>query len=145
MPLRLEGELAFSVDGPGGATTGTARGDGALLSVRADDPVVAWDALAGAAPRGTRALAALADHLAEQGLSVRVTGPAGRLATVGAAADSAVGRAVTGSRRVQPGSPRALRPLLLAQVRARARRSRSVLLGVVGAGALAAWRRRTRH
>jgi hypothetical protein len=59
----------------------------------------------------------LADQLAAEGLSVEVTGPAGRLATIGAAADSALGRAVTGSRHVQPGRPSALRPLVLSQVR----------------------------
>jgi hypothetical protein len=71
-----------------------------------------------------------------------VTGPAGLLATVGAGADSALGRAVTGSRHVQPGRPTALRPLVLAQVRRGARRRRSLLLALAALAVLAARRRR---
>ena len=142
MPLRLEGELSFSVDGPLGSTTGTARADGTVLHVRAEDPVAAWDAVAGAAPSAAGGLGALADQLAEEGLSVQVTGPEGRLATVGAGADSALGRAFTGSRHVQPGSPSALRPLVVSQLRQGARRRRSLLLALAAVVVLAERRRR---
>ncbi len=142
MPLRLEGELSFTVDGPLGSTTGTAHADGTVLHVRAQDPVAAWDAVAGAAPSGAGALGTLADQLAAEGLSVEVTGPAGRLATVGAGADSALGRAVTGSRHVQPGSPTALRPLVVSKLRQGVRRRRSVLLALAAVAVLAARRRR---
>ena len=142
MPLRLEGELTFTVDGPLGSTTGTARGDGTVLRVRAEDPVAAWDAVTGAAPSAAGGLGTLADQLAADGLSVEVTGPAGLLATVGAGADSALGRAVTGSRHVQPGRPAALRPLVLSQVRQGVRRRRSLLLAIAAVAVLAARRRR---
>ena len=143
MPLRMEGELSFTVDGPQGSTTGTAHADGTVLHVRAEDPLAAWDAVAGAAPSAAGGLGILADQLAAEGLSVQVTGPRGRLATVGAGADSALGRAVTGSRHVQPGSPGALRPLVLSQVRRGVRRRRSLLLAIAAVAVLVA-RRRTR-
>ncbi len=143
MPLSLDGTVAFTVDGPGGSTGGTLVGDGPVLRVAADDPVVAWDALVGAAPRGPRALAELADALHSGGMTVEVSGPRGRLATVGAGADSALGGLVTGSRRVSPGSPAALRPLALAQLRRTARTRRGVLV-VLAAVAVVLLRRRLR-
>ena len=142
MPLRLEGELSFTVDGPRGSTTGTAHGDGSVLRVRAEDPVAAWDAVSGAAPSAAGGLRELADQLAAEGLSVEVTGPAGRLATVGAGADSALGRAVTGSRHVQPGRPSAMRPLVLSQVRQGVLRRRSLLVALAAVAVLATRRRR---
>lgn len=133
MPLSMQGGLAFTVDGPGGATAGHVVGDGAVLRVRADDPVAAWDASVGSVSTGPAALRALADALAEQGLSVEVAGPQGRLALVGAEADSAVGRLVTGTRRVQLGRPVALRPLAVAQARRSLppRRRATVVLAVL--------------
>jgi hypothetical protein len=142
MPLRLEGALSFTVDGPQGSTTGTAHADGTVLHVRAEDPVAAWEGVAGVAPSASAGLGALADQLAAEGLSVEVSGPAGRLATVGAGADSALGRAVTGSRHVQPGGATALRPLVLSQLRQVARRRRSLLLALAALTVLAVRRRR---
>ena len=144
--LRLEGSVAFTVEGPGGSTSGTAHGDGAVLRVRADDPVAAWAALAGAAPTGADALGRLADLLHGEGLAVQVSGPDGPLATVGAGADSALGSAVSGTRHVQPGRLGALRPLVAAQLsRVAARRRRSLLLAVLAGAALAVRRRRGAH
>ena len=117
MPLDLQGGLTFTVDGPGGSTSGTVTGDGAVLRVRAQDPVAAWDGLLDSVSTGPAALRQVADALAGEGLSVEVSGPDGRLALVGATADSGVGKVLTGSRRVQLGSPTALRPLAVAQVR----------------------------
>ena len=117
MALDLQGGLSFSVDGPGGSTSGTVVGDGSVLRVLADDPVAALDGVLGSVPTGTAALRAIADSLAEQGLAVEVSGPDGRLALVGAGADSAIAKALIGSRRVQLGSASALRPLAVAQVR----------------------------
>lgn len=117
MPLDLQGGLTFSVDGPGGSTSGTVTGDGAVLRVLAQDPVAAWDGLLGSVSTGPAALRAVADLLAEEGLSIEVNGPGGRLALVGAQADSALGGAVLGSRRVQLGGVSALRPLAVAQAR----------------------------
>ena len=117
MPLSLQGGLTFTVDGPAGSTCGEIVGDGPVLRVRADDPVVAWEASVGSVSTGPSALRGVADALAGEGLSIEVTGPRGRLALVGAGADSPVGRRLLGSRRVQLGSPAALRPLALAAVR----------------------------
>ena len=117
MALDLQGGLSFTVDGPGGSTSGTVAGDGAVLRVHADDPVAAWDGLLDSVSTGPSALRAVAGALADEGLSVEVSGPRGRLALVGADADSPVGRVLLGSRRVQLGSPAALRPLAVAQAR----------------------------
>ena len=141
--LHLEGTVEFTVDGPLGSTTGRARGDGAVLRVSTEDPVVAWDAVAEAARGGASALGRLADALHEQGLAVEVSGPQGVLATVGAGAESVVGRAVTGSRHVRPGRPAALRPLVVAQLRSGARR-RGPLLAALTTVVLLAARRRAR-
>jgi hypothetical protein len=136
--LRLAGSVAFEVDG----SRGTATGDGDVLRVTADDPAAAWDAVAGSVPTGV--LGRLADALHREGLAVEVSGLDGVLATVGAGADSAVGRAVTGSRRVQPGRPAALRPLVVARLtRTVTVRRRALLLGLLAA-ALVAVRRRAR-
>ena len=140
--LRLEGTVTFTVDGPRGSTTGAARGDGPVLRVSTEDPVATWDAVAGAAP-GASALGVLADALSAQGLAVEVSGPHGVLATVGAGADSPLGRVVTGSRHVQPGRPAALRPLVVSQLRSGVRRRRPLLLALA-AGVLLALRKRAR-
>ena len=136
MPLHLSGAVAFTVDGPGGSTAGTVEGEGAVLRVQADDPVAAWSG------QDTGALGRVAEALHAQGLSVEVTGPGGRLATVGAGADSALGRLLTGSRRVAPGRPAALRPLVLAEGRRRVRTVRGPLLLAVAAVAVLVVRRR---
>lgn len=127
-PLRVEGSLAFTVDGPRGSTGGLLVGDGAVLYVSADDPSAVWDAAVAGAPRAQGGLSAVADLLAESGLSVEVDGPAGHVATVGAGVDSVLGRVVAGSRRVRPGRPAALRPLVVAQVRQAVGGPRTVLL-----------------
>jgi len=132
MPLDLQGGLSFTVDGPGGSTSGTVAGDGAVLRVHADDPVAAWDGLLGSVSTGPAALRRVAGALADEGLSVEVSGPRGRLALVGADADSPVGRLLLGSRRVQPGALAALRPLAVAQ----ARRSLTPRRGAALAGLL---------
>ena len=142
---RLEGAVDFTVDGPLGSTSGRARGDGSVLRVSTQDEIVAWDAVAGAAPRGASALGAFADVLHDSGLAVELSGRHGVLATVGAGADSALGRAITGSRHVRPGRPAALRPLVVAQLRAGARRQRPLLATLAAVVLLAARRRARGH
>ena len=142
MSLSLEGDLSFTVDGPGGTTSGRVVGDGAVLRVHADDPVAAWEATVGSVSTGPAGLRAAADALAEQGLSVEVAGPHGRLALVGADADSGFGRLVTGSRRVQFGRPVALRPLAVAQVRQSLPPRRRAVLALAVLAALVALGRR---
>ena len=144
MPLDLQGDLSFTVDGPGGSTSGTVTGDGAVLRVRAEDPVSAWDGLLGSISTGPAALRTVADGLADEGLSIAVSGPQGLLALVGADADSGVGKLLLGSRRVQLGRPTALRPLAVAQLRRTLTRPR-VLAVVAGLGTAVVLRRRTRR
>ena len=144
MALDLQGDLSFTVEGPGGSTSGTVVGDGTVLRVRAEDPVAAWDGILGSVSTGPAALRTVADRLADEGLSVEVTGPHGLLALVGADADSGVGRLLTGSRRVRLGSPGALRPLVVAQVRRSLTRAR-VLTVVAGVVVTVVLRRRTRR
>ena len=144
MALDLQGDLSFTVEGPGGSTSGTVVGDGTVLRVRAEDPVAAWAGIFGSVSTGPAALRKVADGLADEGLSVEVTGPHGLLALVGADADSGVGRLLTGSRRVRLGSPGALRPLVVAQVRRSLTRAR-VLTVVAGVVVTVVLRRRTRR
>lgn len=134
MPLSVQGGLSFTVDGPGGSTSGEIVGDGPVLRVRAEDAVAAWDASVGSVSAGPAGLRVIADQLAAEGLSIEVSGPDGLLATVGAGVDSSIGRLVTGSRRVKLGRPAALRPLAVAQARRSAPAARTLALG---AGALA--------
>lgn len=143
--LQIEGTLEFSVDGPGGATAGTVRGDGGTVHVHAGDPVAAWDAALGPVSTGPQLLRSVAGFLHAQGVVLQVSGPAGRVATVGAGVDSLTGRLLTGSRRVRPGRPAAVRPLALAEARRRvAGRGRPA---AVAAGLVLVWvvRRRARR
>ena len=117
MALGFEGDLTFSVDGPGGASAGTVRGQGRTLHVSASDPVAAWDAALGASTTGPAALARVARLLHDEGAVLEVTGPSGRVASVGAGIDSPLGRLLAGSRHVRLGRPAAVRPLAVAQAR----------------------------
>ena len=132
-PLRVEGSVGFVVDGPRGSTRGVVAGDGPVVRVTTDDPVAAWAAASDGAPAGPRALGDLADLLSAAGVSVELSGPGGRVATVGAGVESALGRVVTGSRHVQPGGAAAVGPLVVAQARqlAAARRPLLVAAAVV--------------
>ncbi len=111
------GELSFTVDGPGGATSGTVSGRGGTVAVHADDPVAAWDAALGSVSTGPAALQAIAGLLHDEGLVVELSGPAGLVATVGSGVNSPVGALLAGSRRIRLGTPAAVRPLAVAQVR----------------------------
>lgn len=146
MPLHLDGDLVFTVDGPGGATQGTVVGDGRVLRVVADDPVAAWDAALGATTTGPAVLRLVADQLSEQGVVVEVSGPQGLVATVGAGIDSPLGRLLAGSRRVRLGRPAAVRPLAVAQVRRTTERlARPALLALGAATVLWALGRHPRR
>ena len=117
MPLAFDGDLTFTVDGPGGATAGTVTGDGSVLRVHADDPVAAWDAALGSVSAGPAVLSALAEQLHREGVVVEVSGPDGLVAAAGAGIDSSLGRVLAGSRRIRLGRPAAVRPLAVAQLR----------------------------
>lgn len=135
VPLQVSGDLSFTVTGAGGATSGSITGRGSRLLVHADDPVAVFRA-ASAPGRGQPALGGLGDLLADAGLVVEVAGPSGVVATVGHGVDSRLGRLTAGSRRVRPGSLRAVRPLAVERVRAATRGSAAVPL--VAAGGLVA-------
>lgn len=139
MALEFEGDLTFSVDGPGGASAGTVRGDGRTLHVHADDPVAAWDGALGSTTTGPALLADVARRLHDEGAVLEVSGPDGRVARVGAGIDSPVGRVLAGSRHVRLGRPAAVRPLAVAQLRrGLARRRTGALALALLAGLLAA-------
>jgi hypothetical protein len=127
----VSGDLAFSVAGAGGATSGRVEGRGNRVLVRAEDPVAAFRAAS--APGGGRpALGGLGDLLAEAGLVVEVAGPDGVVATLGDGVDSLLGRLTAGSRRVQPGSARAVRPLVVERLREAGGGRAAVPLAAVG-------------
>ena len=117
MAVSFDGDLTFSVEGPGGSTAGTVRGDGPVLRVRADDPVAAWDGVLGSVSTGPAVLSSVADLLHDEGAVLEVSGPDGVVATVGAGIDSPLGRLLAGSRHVRLGGPAAVRPLALAQAK----------------------------
>lgn len=134
MATRVTGSLTFSVDGPGGSTSGTVEGQGRVVSVRADDPVVAWDAALGSVSTGPELLADVAQRLYDEDLVLQVEGPRGRVATVGAGVDDRLGRLLAGSRRVHLGRPAAIRPLAVAELRRKATpRVRAAVAAVVAA------------
>lgn len=119
----ISSDLTFSVAIPGRETaTGRICAHGATVTVATSDPAVVWEAALGAPAGGPggrggpAALRVVADHLADQGVTVSVTGPGGRVASVGAGIDSSLGRITTGSRRVSLGRPAALAPLVRARV-----------------------------
>lgn len=143
MALQVEGTVSFTVDGPGGQSTGTVVGSGGLVRIDAQDPVAVWDAALGSVSTGPEVLSTVADLISSEGLLVEVHGPDGLLASVGAGVDSVLGRVLTGSRRVRLGRPAAVRPLAVAELRRRP----ALLAAPLGAlvlivGAVVALRRR---
>jgi len=129
-----------------GDVTARLTGDGSDLTLAATDPLALWRAVAGTSwPAGVTlragrvALGELGRGLADRGLHVDVTGPHGRVAELGAGVTSPVGRALTGSVAVRPGTPRTVAATLRAGRRPGAR----TWLGVLAvAGVLWAARRR---
>lgn len=93
---RIEADLQIAVTAPDGrSTTAHAVGEGSTLQVETPDP----DVLLAAIDRGDVGL--LADALDAVGISVSVSGPDGRVATIGSAASSRVGRLLTGSANTE--------------------------------------------
>ncbi len=139
MPLHFESDLVVET----GDLVGRVTGEGSTLRLHTDDPGRFVEELRAAGPSDTRGIRRVAEFLAEQGVSVTISGPRGDVLTIGAAASSRVGRLTAGSRRVAPGRPLAVAPLVRGQVRdaARSRRGRLVLALV----ALLALRRLLRH
>lgn len=118
----IEADLVLEVDG----VEATVIGTGSDVTVRADDPIRVWASLSKAAlPSGVggvdgpRAMGRVADILHEQGLTVHIDGPRGRLLSLGDARPSAAGRLTTGSAHLRFGSLSALAPVLVERARRR--------------------------
>ena len=81
-----------------------------------------------------------ADELESRGLRVELSGPEGVYLTLGRGAGSSVGRLVTRSSHVQPGTA-ALRPMVGAELSRRARRPKGLAAigAAVTAGLAAIW------
>lgn len=147
MPLQFSSDLTFSLEGPDGSSAlGRVEGDGSTLRVSTTDAALVWGAALDSSLATPDSLDRLATQLADGGVTVEVSGPAGRVATVGAGVDSTLGRFAAGSRRVELGGPRAVVPLARVQARRllgeRRRTLLAALAALTGAGALALARRR---
>ena len=112
--LDVDADLRLRVTTSAGRTaTARVTGHGRELRVDVDEP----DVLLSTVERADVGRAA--DLLAASGLTVRVVGPDGPAATIGAGASSRLGQAVTGSRFVAP-VPRAAARLALTTTAVRA-------------------------
>ena len=130
--MRFEADLDILADG----SAAHVRGDGSTLIVGSDDPAALVETLRRAVgPR--RQLARVAEGLASNGVSVRVDGPRGPFATIGADADASPLRLLTTTRHVAPASAGAVVSLAGAAVL----RHRWRLIGIGSlVTALAVWR-----
>jgi hypothetical protein len=150
VPLHFTSDLTFSVEGADGSSAlGRVEGDGSTLRVSTTDAALVWGAALDSTLATPRSLDRLATQLADEGVTVEIAGPAGRVATVGAGIDSTWGRVAAGSRRVRPGGARATVPLARAQARRLVVTHREplllVLAALVAAAVLRATRRRVAH
>jgi hypothetical protein len=114
---RIEADLRLTVTTPDGrSTTAHAVGEGSTLRVETPRP----DVLLAVVDRAD--VGPLADALDAVGISVSVSGPKGRVATIGSAASSRVGKLLTGSTntevRVRDVLPRAAGPVAVLAVAA---------------------------
>ncbi len=106
-PLEIEADLRMQVTAPSGRTTmAHVTGHGRQVQVDVEHPDVLFAAAEPAA------VGQVADLLAAAGVTVRVVGPDGPTATVGAGAGTRLGKVATGSSHVSP-VPRAAARLAL--------------------------------
>jgi hypothetical protein len=132
--LEVEADLRLRVTTErGDSTSAHLTGHGRELRVDVERPEVLLAAV------DRRDVGQVADLLAASGVTVRVVGPDGPAATVGAGASSRLGRVVTGSRNVAP-DPRAATALALSTPAAR--RTLAVLVPAVLAVLAVVLRRR---
>ncbi|MBK4346820.1 FHA domain-containing protein [Lacisediminihabitans changchengi] len=117
---RFDIELEFSLEEAAGAAddgepskllTGSITAHGSEVQIYASDPELL---ISGRAPKLT-ALRELATQMAELGVSVTLTGPAGYIAGMGDVKSSLVQRAMTGSPHIRLGAATAIAPLLRAR------------------------------
>lgn len=118
--LSIFADLQIVVDGQSASLVG----DGRVLTFTAEAPQQLLSSLqhlplpAGVkSVRGIRAVGQVADTLNNQGLALRIVGPAGEIAHLGSGARSWWGSVVTGSSRVSVGSAAAIRPMITASAR----------------------------
>lgn len=121
MPLQFESDLVVSV----GEHVGHLTGEGSTLRLTTDDPGAFLTELRVAGVTDVRGgIREAVDFLANEGVTVVITGPRGDVLTAGAGADSTVGRLTTGTSHIAPGAPRAVAPLVRGAVRDAARSTR---------------------
>lgn len=150
MPLHFSSDLTFSLEGPDGSSAlGRVEGDGARLRVSTTDAALVWGAALDSSLATPESLDRLATRLADGGVTVEVSGPDGRVATVGAGVNSRLGRFAAGSRRVELGGRRAVVPLARVQARRLLLRRRRALVtalaALIAAGVVGVARRRAAH
>ncbi len=144
-PFAVRADLVLQTDG----LTARLTGDGDRLTVTASDPWALWRAAAAlpwpvgpTVARGPGVLGDLGRALADHGLHVDVTGPRGRVAELGAGVDSPLGRLLTGSAAVRPGSARTVATTVSAGVTASPGGRRALGLGLAAVLAVVLLRRR---
>lgn len=114
--MQFVADLDIAVDG----SAAHVRGDGATLIVETDRPAPFLVALRRAAGPGSRQhLSRFADRLAENGATVHIDGPRGRVLTVGAGVGSWALRPLSGTRHVATGSIGAVTAAAVGDIRAR--------------------------
>jgi hypothetical protein len=144
-PFAVRADLTLQADG----LTARLTGDGDRLTVTTADPWALWRSAAAlpwpvgpTVSRGPSVLGDLGRALAEHGLHVDVTGPSGRVAELGAGVSSPLGRLLTGSAAVRPGSPRTVAATVTAGVTASRGGRRALGLGLAAVLAAVVLRRR---
>lgn len=131
--LHIDSDLTFCVDGPSGSSTGRVSASGSTVTISTTDPV----AVMSSAPGNKSGFpVAIADLLADSGVTVEAVGPQGLVVTVGAGVDSAIGALLTGTRHLRLGSLRAAVPLARARLVPVAGVRRPVIAGVASLVAL---------
>ena len=143
--IQVEADLTFEIDG----TPARLTSEGDLLVLSSAYPERVWASVTSAAlPAGigrldgVRAVGQVASELAAAGLRLEVAGPRGELAYLGKGVRSRLGRVVTGSAAVAPGTPSAVAVLIWHRLPHRGAAIAALALGAV---AVAVALRRSRH
>lgn len=113
--VSVTADLDIEMDG----VSARLEADGQRLVLRSDQPQLLWSSLTQASipdsvgsVSGLRAAGRAARAMSEVGIHLDVEGPRGPVVSIGDGEHSLVGRLVTGSSAVQPGSIRSLLPFV---------------------------------